>query len=653
MCGISGLLGRPDRAAVERMMNSMVLRGPDDSGLYEDKDAVLGMRRLSVLDLSIAGHQPMSRAGGKLWIVHNGEVYNFRELRRGLEGRGHRFRSSTDTEVILALYEEMGAECVTRLRGMFAFGVLDRRNGEPVLFLARDHFGIKPLIYASNPGQLVFASDLPAMLASGLVETGIDQASLMQFLIHGHIVQPKTIFKGVSVLPAGHAMTARLGGEPRVWRYWDLDYERCAALGWNMSFEDQAAHLRMLLVAAAQSQMVGDVPVGAFLSGGGDSCSLVSLMMRASGRPIHTYAIGYSDVVTSFDESENARKSAEHLGSIHTSVSVTGREVAETLPWRAERLGQPTIDGVNMYFASRAARSGVTVALAGMGVDEVFGGYPWCVDLQRSWKTPDSWRRVLGSALGRTGAWKVLRRSGLQETWELRSLRRDHASNYMVFHMIRSPSEALRLAGAGRIEEGEVFAYMKEDDAGVADVVSRVSRLDMKHYLCSQLLRDSDAASMACSLEMRVPFLDLDVVEFGFGLPGSSKLGPSENGRAAVGKRVFIHAVNDLIPEWTHLEPKKGFCMPFAEWIRGPLRPLVHDVISDGTFRSTGLLDPREMDRVWGRFLSGQDERWARIWTVLMLGLWWRGLRIGARAPVRPLDKSRVATAVADVDVRG
>ena len=652
MCGISGVFGRPDRAAVERMMEAMVLRGPDDSGLYEDADAVLGMRRLSILDLSKAGHQPMSRANGKLWIVYNGEVYNFRELRRELEGRGHRFHSNTDTEVILALYEEMGTECVTRLRGMFAFGVLDRRNGEPVLFLARDHFGIKPLIYASTPGRFVFASDLPAVVASGLVETGIDRVALLQFLIHGHVVQPRTIFEGASFLPAGHAMVVKLGSSPRVWSYWDLDYRRCKALVGNMDFEDQAARLRELLTTAARSQMIGDVPVGAFLSGGGDSCSLVSLMMSASGRPIHTYAIGYSDVKSDFDESEDARRSANHLGSIHTNALVSGREVGDALPWIAERLGQPTIDGLNLFFASRAARKGVTVALAGVGVDEVFAGYPWCLDLERSWKASGAWRRRLGSALGRTRAWKLLRRSRLQETWELRSLRQDLASNYMVYHMLRPPSEALRLARADRFEKDEVFAYLDEDDPGVDDVLSRVSRLDLKHYLCSHLLRDADAASMACSLEVRVPFLDLDVVEFGFGLPGSSKLGPLESGNALLGKRVFIRAVKDLIPEWTYRNPKKGFCMPFAEWIRGPLRSLVHDVVSDGPFRTSGLLDPREMDQVWSRFLSGQEVEWARIWTVLMLGLWWRGIRAGARAPVRPLDKTRVAIAVADADVR-
>src|SRR6058998_1071957 len=230
MCGIAGVLGHPDREVVERMMQAMFSRGPDDSGIFEDSNVALGLRRLSILDLSSAGRQPMSRADGRLWIVYNGEIYNFRELRRDLEGRGHQFQSRTDTEVILALYEDMGAECVSRLRGMFAFAIWDRRGPDPFLFLARDHFGIKPLVYKSTPGCFLFASDLPGLIASGRIATDVDELALVQYLQHGHVIQPWTILQGVRMLPPAHAMIVRPGEAPHLWRYWDLDQERCASL---------------------------------------------------------------------------------------------------------------------------------------------------------------------------------------------------------------------------------------------------------------------------------------------------------------------------------------------------------------------------------------------------------------------------------------
>ena len=630
-------------------MDAMIARGPDDRGLYEDSQVALGHRRLSILDLSSAGRQPMSRADGKLWIVYNGEIYNYRELRRELEGRGHHFLSRTDTEVILALYEETGADCVSLLRGMFAFAVWDRRTQDPVLFLARDHFGIKPLVYASVSEGFVFASDLPGLLASGRLETDVDRVALVQYLMHGHVVQPRTILDGVRMLPAGHAMTVRPGSRVALWRYWDLDYEHCASLSAGMDPASQTERLRELLLDSARMQMESDVPLGAFLSGGIDSCSLVALMMKASGRPVHTYSIGFAGSGADLDETTDAQRSAEYLGAVHSNVPVNGLDVADALPDIAVRLGQPTVDGVNMYFVSLAARHGVTVALAGLGGDEIFAGYLWFSDLVRSWKVTGGARRPLGPALGRTGFWKVLPRSMLRESWELRSLRKDLASHYTICHMIRPPSEALRLAGGPDIDAGEMFAYLREDDPRVADLVSRVSRLDTKLYMCSQLLRDADAASMAHSLEVRVPFLDVEVAEFAFGLPGASKLGPLKGDRMPSGKRVLIEAVRDLIPEWTYRKPKRGFSMPFAEWLRGPLRPLAEATLVDATFRSAGLLDVREMDRIWKGFKTGGRVHWTRVWSLLMLVLWWRGLRehasmaargSRARLPSRPAEGS-------------
>jgi len=631
MCGIAGLLGRPSHDDLECMMRAMASRGPDDCGVYADEHLALGHRRLSVIDLSRSGHQPMSRAAGKLWIAYNGEVYNYQELRRDLEARGHRFVSRTDTEVILALYEEMGAECVTRLRGMFAFAVWDRRTSEPTLFLARDHFGIKPLLYANVKDGIVFASDLPGLLASGRVSTTMDRVALVQYLMHGHVVQPRSILSGVKMLPAAHALIIRPGSPGRLWRYWELDYERCSEQAARVGPEDRPGRVRQLLTAAARREMVSDVPLGAFLSGGVDSCALVSIMMNVSGEPVHTYSIGFAGAGGDLDESDDARRSAEALGARHVHVPVTGHDVARELPRIAAALGQPTIDGVNMYFVSAAARRGVTVALAGIGGDEIFAGYPWFAALRRTWESP-SHRHALGSILGRTGLWKLLPRSTLREAWEYRSLSRSLVSDYMLSHTIRPPSEALRLAGSHDIAREELFEYEGADDPRVQDVVNRVSRLDVKLYMCSQLLRDADAASMAHSLEVRVPFLDLELVEFAYGLPGGAKLAAARPAAAAATKVVLVQACRDLIPEWTYRKPKRGFILPFSEWLRGPLRALAEDALGDSSFRAAGLLAEAEIDGTRERVRRGREKHWSRVWSLIMLVLWWHSLRDSSSA---------------------
>ena len=630
MCGIAGVLGSPDRAVVERMMQAMQARGPDDSGLHLGPGIALGHRRLSILDLSAAGRQPMERHG--IRVVYNGEIYNFRELRADLEARGHVFRTRTDTEVLLALYEEDGTECLRRLRGMFAFAIWDPRGPAPVLFLARDHFGIKPLVYAESPGGFVFASDLPGLLASGLVPDRIDRVALVQFLMHGHVVQPRTIFEGVRMLPPGHALAVSPGGSPRVWRYWDLDHARCAALSAGLDFGAQVERLRGLLDRAAAAQMVSDVPLGAFLSGGVDSSALVGLMTRSSGRPVHTFSVGFGGEGAELDESSSARRSAAHLGAIHTAVDVTGSDVAEALPRIVQGLGQPTIDGVNMYFVSQAARRGVKVALAGIGGDELFAGYPAARELARIWDGSGlPARRRIGMAIGRSGLWRALPPSPARERWELRALQRNLSSHYSILHSIRSPETAGRLAGAPEEVPAASTGYLAADDPGIADVIARVGRLDLRLYMGSQLLRDADAASMAHSLEVRVPFLDVEVAEFAWGLPGDSKLASGDPDGGIPGKRVLIEAVRDLLPDWTWKGPKRGFTLPFAAWLRGPLRDLAADMLADRGFGASGILDPAGIAEARRELLAGKVGRWPRVWSVLVLGFWWRG-RQGTRA---------------------
>ena len=636
MCGIAGIVGRPDRNAVQSMIDVMSRRGPDDSGIYEDPHVVLGHRRLSIIDLSTAGHQPMSRAGGRLWIVYNGEVYNFVDLRRELQGRGHHFLSQTDTEVILALYEEMGVECVARLRGMFGFAIWDLRGSEPLLILARDQFGIKPVLYATTPQGMVFASDLSGMLASGRVEATIDKVALLQYLIHGHVVEPRTIFEGVQMLPAAHVLTMRPSKPPQLKRYWHLDHERCVALGRGLTFEDQAARVRELLEQSARSHMISEVPLGAFLSGGVDSSALVALMTRASGRPVQTFSIGASDAGKEMDESEDATRTARHLGAQHVAARVSGQEVVERLPTIAADLNQPTVDGVNTHLVSRVARSGVTVALTGMGGDELFAGYGSFLNMTRHKTLAARLRRGVTLARRSPARWMGFS-TAMEDAWASVRARHSFAAAYMKHHMLRWPNQAWRLAACPEIDSAAVFSsYAGADDLTIPDPVSRVTLLESSQYMRSQMLRDIDAASMAHSLEVRVPFLDVGLCEFVFGLPAASKIGEAAGGTGQLGKKVLLKAVGDLIPDWTWRKRKRGFTLPFGEWLRGPMRPFVEETLGDSGFRSRGWIDHHEADREWRELLNNPTAHWSGVWTILMLAIWERNFLRPAMARRAP-----------------
>ena len=628
MCGIAGVVGRPDREAVGRMIDAMARRGPDDSGIYADADVAFGHRRLSVIDLSPSGHQPMTRADGRLVLTSNGEIYNFRDLRASLETRGQRFVSRSDTEVILALYESEGIDGLARLRGMFAFALLDRRAATPRVVLARDHFGIKPLLYAETAGRLVFASDLPGLLASGLLTESLDPIALVQYLMQGHVAQPRTLVRGARMLPPGHLMTLVPGERPSIRRFWGLDADRSARLTAGLRFEEQAARIRALLEAAAAAQMVSDVPLGAFLSGGVDSTTLVALMSRAAGRPIHTYSGGFAGAGAALDESEDAERSARALGAVHTAVTITGAELAAALPGIAADLGQPTVDGVNMHLVSRAARRGVTVALSGLGGDELFAGYPTFAGLAGI----DRPARRLRAFLGRLRRTLPPGASPVARHWRTLQRRAPFAATYLTSRMIRTPEAAWRMAGRPAIDPEELFEHLHVDAQPPPGNVQRVARLETALYMGSQLLRDADAASMAHSLEVRVPLLDVDLAEFAYGLPDDAQVGAPRPGERPGGKRVFVRAVDDLIPEWTWKKPKRGFTLPFGEWMRGPVAPLLEDLFAARALDRQGLVDASLARDEWERFRRDGRGSWTGAWSVLMLSLWARSRDL---APLR------------------
>ncbi|HEY7528790.1 MAG TPA: asparagine synthase (glutamine-hydrolyzing), partial [Candidatus Deferrimicrobiaceae bacterium] len=389
MCGICGMIGEAPAGALEAMVSAMGHRGPDDSGIHREGRVSLGMTRLAVIDLSAMARQPMRNPEGSVWIVYNGETYNFREEREILEGKGHSFASASDTEVVLRMYEQYGDDFLLRMRGMFALAIYDRRRGagkEKVL-LARDPLGIKPLLYAGTKSGFVFASEMKAILASGLIDGGIDPVSLRLLLVHGSVTQPATVLRGVRMLLPGHRMVLERGSlreEP----YWRIAPGRVPGLR-EAPYPEIVERAREALAESVRLQMVSDVPVGAFLSGGLDSSLLVSLMASLGGGRVRTFSVGFEAEGAHIDETDDAYRIAKFLETDHTRVPVTGKEVAEFLPRIASALDQPSVDGVNSFFVSRAASGGVKVAVSGTGGDELFAGYPWFAEMAAS----DAWDR--------------------------------------------------------------------------------------------------------------------------------------------------------------------------------------------------------------------------------------------------------------------
>lgn len=625
MCGIAGIYGRSDAAAVGMMLDAMRHRGPDDEGVFSDHLAALGQRRLAIIDTSPAGHQPMPAAGGDIQLVFNGEIYNFREERALLEQRGHRFTSQSDTEVLLALYEAYGDDCVTRLRGIFAFALYDKRGGPggERLLLARDHFGIKPLLYARRGDAVVFASELKGILASGLVERRVDSESLRQLLNLGSVYQPQTLIEGVSALPSAHRMIVDRHGV-RIERYWSYDLDRVSGLR-QRPYAEQVEIMHGVISEAIRLQMVADVPVGAFLSGGVDSSLVVALMSRISGAHIKTFSVGFEVGADATDESHEAAEIAALLETDHSRVVVTGADMEQHLGRFVRGIDQPSVDGLNSYFVSHAAAQSVTVSLSGTGGDEVFLGYPWFGSIARDFPATPSARMSLFRRL-------MNRHRGIGPGEDPGV----GISNAMggLYHCY-GPDLADQLL-ASDMRRGSALTTFAEDFAindelGGGEPLDRASVLCLNGYTRNQLLRDIDCCAMANSLEVRVPFLDPVVVDHALSLPTSAKLsvtsktleyGASYNDSGV--KRVVCDVAKRHLPDWFfERRSKKGFALPYADWLKGPLKGIMDDALSPQTVASAGLFDPTVVSRLRTDFLNGRRP-WSHVWLLMVTELWRR-----------------------------
>ena len=611
MCGIAGIWGGADNVqAVESMMAAMNHRGPDDRGLYHDAQIALGMTRLAILNPSPDGHQPMSNPNRTVWIVYNGEVYNFETERHLLETHGYTFSSSSDTEVVLRMYEHYGDEFLLRLRGMFALAIYDQRRGpgHERLLLARDYFGIKPLLYTRHGNRLIFASEVKALLASGFVQHEIDPVGLRLLLTYGHVLQPRTILQGVSMLAPSHYLVVEPGREC-LRPYWSLHLNEHPGLR-NKPYEELVSEMAEALRESLRMHLVSDVPVGAFLSGGVDSSLLTALMTQVAGSQVKTFSVGFGPEGAEFDEGGQARKVAEFLGTKHTSVLVLGEEVRDRIRDIAVCLDQPSMDGVNTYFVARVASEAVKVVISGVGSDELFAGYSWFINmlLRREHESDESW------SSGFLSHYKQVQNPSFTSLEAARLLHPD----------IRKQAQA------GRSPEYDQKPF---DELAGGSTIERISGLCLRDYLSNQLLRDIDSVSMAHSLEVRAPFVDRVVADIALSLPDYAKLNDSSrlnvsgphSYRTNGIKRIIMDVARPLLPQDFDLQPKRGFLLPFDVWMRGTLNDVMQQTLSEARMRSRQLLDFNEVCAIKQRFLatpSGHSMAWVKPWLLMMFELW-------------------------------
>ena len=646
MGGICGIWGADSRRAIDPMLAAMRHRGPDDQGVYHDANKVtLGMNRLAIIDVSAAGHQPMQNRNATVWIVYDGEAYNFQSERELLEAKGYSFSSSSDTEVVLRMYEHYGDDFVLRLRGMFALAIYDKRRGpgHERLLLARDHLGVKPLLFARVGGRFVFASEIKALLASGLINNPeIDPVALRMLLAYGSVYQPRTIVQGVSMLLPAHRMIIEGGGKERIERYWSLGVDRRPGLR-ERPYEELVAEVADVLEESVRLQMTSDVPLGAFLSGGVDSSLLVAMMARMSGHKVKTFSGGFEEEGAGIDESEDAERTARFLGTDHTRIIIRGTEVRDHIQHIASSLDQPSVDGVNSYFASLAARQAVKVVISGTGGDALFGPWPsfiisMALDRMHQQAEPP-WRAMARSLLAAIAGLRafdpLLLRRGGGRLWNARNpagFLTKYANAYHIFGglgaaRLLSP-ELRKPAQAGRPPGYDLRTI---DELSEGSTIERFTGLTLRGYTNNQILRDIDAVSMAHSLEVRVPYLDPLVADTALSLPDSAKISdltklptPEQNTYRETGvKRILIDVGKPLLPKDFDLRPMRGFAMPFDSWLRGPLREVLLDTLSEEQIRRRGLLDVQAALAVRNNFLEG-TVGWSWPWLLMMLELWCR-----------------------------
>jgi asparagine synthase (glutamine-hydrolysing) len=637
MCGICGILAASptfdaSQSTVVAMRDTMVHRGPDDAGadswVSPEGRVAFGHRRLSIVDLSPAGHNPMPNEDETVWITFNGEIYNHRTLRAELEAKGHRYRSHTDTETILHLYEEEGPRCVERLHGMFAIAIWDSRRGE--LFLARDRLGIKPLYFTEPPGGFLFASEIKALLAHPAVSTDLDEEAFFHYLTFVCTPAPLTMFRGIHKLAPGERILLRADGSRRSEIFWSPVSERAEHEVAAMSEEEMQERLLALLRASIEKRMMADVPFGVFLSGGVDSSTNVALMSELMSDPVRTFSIAFRDDER-YNELEYAREIARRFGTDHHEVLIGWDDLESFLPEMIFHQDEPIADWVcvPLHYVSRLARDNDTIVVqVGEGSDELFHGYDVYMDAAR-------FRRLVWQPMQRlpgpvrTGTGRAVtalaRRVGRGEVHATRVA--EAAAGRLSFWggaiCYQGVLKERVLASNGRMvpdsyDVVERFWRAIEQERPDADLLQKMTYLELKQRLAELLLMRVDKMTMATSVEARVPFLDHELVEFALALPPEMKV------RDGVGKYLLKKAVADsILPDHIVYRPKQGFGAPVAEWFRGELGRRAQAQISGSALRERELLDYAEIDRMWEAHRRGPVDWAFHLWNIYNVSAWY------------------------------
>jgi asparagine synthase (glutamine-hydrolysing) len=608
MCSISGILnlGPSSQDAVMRMNQAQKHRGPDDCGIasctFPHGEVILGNTRLAIIDTSTAGHQPMHDPRTGNWITYNGETYNFKDLRRKLHDEP--WSSNTDTEVVLRAYRECGVDAFRKLRGMFALAIWDAQK--QTLLLARDPLGIKPLYYYADSQQFIFASELRALLASGLVPRKLSAAGVDSYLATGSVVAPLTIVEGIKQLLPGHCLQVKTNGHLELH---DAEFSIPKPESFEGTRDDAVARLRSELEESVRLHLVSDVPLGVFLSGGMDSSALVGLLSRVSDQRPKTFSVVFDEAA--YTEAPFSRAVAKRFNSDHSEIRLSEDRLLDILPDAIAAIDQPTMDGINTFVVSSAVkREGITVALSGLGGDELFAGYPSFRRALRFDAMSQASKRVLRAA---SGVGKRALNGSVQRDkfWQLMTSAGTPLDVYRISRQLFSSNAVIEMTG--RDVNNSSNGYRLDND-----VVNAISQLELRGYMTNTLLRDTDAMSMAHSLEVRVPFVDVKVVDFVLSLPGEWKVD-----RSSGPKPLLADVMSDLLPREFMARPKMGFTLPFEKWMLGNLqRDLASVLANERRVQAIGL-NAEMVEKVWRQFLqSPRAVGWTRPWAIYVLVKW-------------------------------
>ncbi|HEY6802629.1 MAG TPA: asparagine synthase (glutamine-hydrolyzing) [Pyrinomonadaceae bacterium] len=631
MCGIAGIITSNPSRHIDAMLKSIEHRGRDDEGTWisdpiNGQRVCFGHRRLSIIDTSPAGHEPMFSHDGRYVLTFNGEIYNYRELRDQLRGLGHDFHTESDAEVLLATFAQWGRAGITRLNGMFAFTIWDKQ--EQTLTLARDHVGIKPLYYAHVSGNFLFASEIKAILATGLVKAAIDPESLNQFLTFLWSPDPNTLFKDIKTVPPGHVLQFH-NNQIEITQWWDVSFDEIETGKSEAWWREQVLATFDRVV---KMEMVADVPLGSFLSGGIDSSGIVAMMDRHSnGRPISTYTVGIEsedlryDIIP--DDVQWARRVNEQLKTDYHEIMLQP-SVAELLPKLVYHMEEPPIDmAIPSYLISRAARETLTVMLSGMGGDEVFAGYPRQMAMKIASAldpVPSLLRRPLMKTMahvlpgGLPGKFTAPLRNAKKFA---RSASLDFEDRYLGYGTYFTNEAKQRLYSTEWRDLTRDFDPYRQHRAYFKRVVNaeplnRLLYVDLKTFLPCLNLMTTDKTSMAANLEVRVPFLNREMIEMAARMPADLKL------RGLKRKYILKRALEGVLPHEVIWRKKAGFGAPIRSWLRGPLKPLIDDLLSEETIKRRGLFDPKEVKRVIEANFSGREDNNLQVFQLLGLELW-------------------------------